>query len=160
MALTRVRPGGVLAGGVLQVLQSPDIDAYSNTDGSYSERASLTITPLKADSKFLIFTNVFVNNYVGSSTNSYAGVKYKRDVAGAGDTDIFTMTIANKVYGQSIGSLIALGNQCGPLQVLDDPAYTIGQSIDYSIHLAETDGGTAAFSDDGKSNFTVMEIAQ
>ncbi len=82
------------------------------------------------------------------------------DVNGGGDVDIGGMQIANKVYGQSIGSLIALGNMCGPLHKIDTPSYSLGNYIDYSIQLAETGDGTAQFNPTNSPSFyTILEMA-
>jgi hypothetical protein len=146
-------------GSVLQLLTG-SISSYSATSATYAEKGTLRITPKRAGSSFLIMLSLYVNNYVGSNANSYAGVKYYRDVNGGGDVDIGGMGTANKVYGQSIGTLIALGNMCGPIHKVDTPSYSLGNYIDYSIQLAQTGSGTAQFAATSDSHYySIMEIA-
>ena len=146
-------------GSILQIVTAA-ITAYNTTSATYAEKGTVRITPKRAGSSFLIMLNLFVNNYIGSNANSYAGVKYYRDVNGGGDVDIGGMEIANKVYGQSIGSLVAMGNMCGPLHKIDTPSYSLGNYIDYSIQLAQTGSGTAQFNPTNSPSFySILEMA-
>ena len=147
-------------GSILQHVTATITANYSATSSTYAEKGTVRITPKRAGSSFLIMLNLFVNNYIGSNANSYAGVKYYRDVNGGGDVDIGGMEIANKVYGQSIGSLVAMGNMCGPLHKIDTPSYSLGNYIDYSIQLAQTGSGTASFAESNSPSFySILEIA-
>ncbi len=146
-------------GSILQIVTAA-ITAYNTTSATYAEKGTVRITPKRAGSSFLIMLNLWVNNYVGNGSNSYAGVKYYRDVNGGGDVDIGGMHIANKVYDSGGTNLIALGNLCGPTHKVDSPSYSLGNYIDYSIQLAQTGSGNASFAESNSPSFySILEMA-
>ena len=146
-------------GSILQHVTT-SITAYNASNNTYQEKGTVRITPKRAGSSFLIMLSLWVNNYAGNGSNSYAGVSFKRDVNGGGDVDIGGMSISNKVYDNGGTSLIALGNMCGPIHKIDSPSYSLGNYIDYSIWLAQTGSGNASFAESNSpSQYSILEMA-
>ena len=143
-AVTAVKRG---PGAVLQVLRtSTAMAAYSTTSDTYSERASLTMTPTQAGSDFLIQLTCRPNTYAGDNQNALASVKFTRNVDGGGDTNIATVDEGLKIYVDTAANYITAAIIMGPPAPIwwydEAPSYSLGDSIVFKFWFA-CHGGTS-----------------
>ena len=143
-AVTAVKRG---PGSVLQVLRtSTAMAAYSTTSDTYSERASLTMTPTQAGSDFLIQLTCRPNTYAGDNQNALASVKFTRNVDGGGDTNIATVDEGLKIYVDTAANYITAAIIMGPPAPIwwydEAPSYSLGDSIVFKFWFA-CHGGTS-----------------
>ena len=182
------------AGTVVQVKEALTTTVQTfNTGGVAISGTNLSITPKQAGSKFKIEVHVPVNSSddsdaQGSASNPYYGIKFQRDVGQTGtfsDCDYLgtDTTGRNNVHMEasarragtgtaySVGARYRMDHKYGA--IVDEPTYTLGQTIDFRLYLISTTtesrfiqlGGPHGYgSDDNYFNFPygmiVTEIAQ
>ena len=166
---TAIASGDLPAGSVLQVQQAFKTNVYSTTATQTwldITGLSVTITPVAADSNFLITANVHSGM---SSTGDIQGFRFVR-----GSTAIALGTTATGNQNNASFSTDSVANQSRMVNAIgcfldEDPAYTLGNSLTYKLQMLNWDGtGTINQPNDTTadpyifkttSSITVMEIA-
>ena len=111
------------AGSCLQVVQGTSTTEVSTTDSSnfVTTGLSVTITPKQNNSKFRIDFNIA--SYVGSGGRSFYNIHSSNGSDGL-------------LIGSSHGSgTSGDGQQQATIHWLDDPTYTLGNSITYTLYV-------------------------
>lgn len=127
---------------------------------------SVTITPTKASSKFLIMLASHGKTSAEPDKGVYALTRIKRNVASGGDTTIFNCTDSMLTYTNGYtGNRIENYSPLHPSHVVDTPTYSVGQSIVYSFDIGASmnTGSSCSFIWNQQLNahgsyFTVMEL--
>jgi hypothetical protein len=149
-------------GAVLQVVHTVYGTADTNTTTTLADTGlSLSITPVAANSKIL----VIVSQAILTLSSSHADSRYANFYILRGSTILEDDSLAGVgyfgIYAAGGTSRQAYGVL--PQQILDDPTYTLGDSITYKTqHRPNTNtsgGQTIAQPNDKQSRMTLMEIA-
>ena len=162
---TGVPASGMPTGSVIQTVSAIKTDTSSTTSQTYADITglSVTITPISATSKILVFMNID-----GSNDNGGVGIQLVRDstaiALGAGATG----NQLNVTFTNYYNNTDANSHRSSGLTFLDSPATT--SAITYKAQFrVGTTGGTgyinratgndnAAYSMRAVSTITVMEI--
>ena len=149
-------------GKVLQVVHTVYGTSDTNTTTTLADTGlSLSITPVAAGSKIL----VIVSQAIQTSSSSHADSRYANfyilrgstilEDDSLGGTGYFGIYAAGSTSRQAYGVL--------PQQILDDPTYTLGNSITYKTqhrpNVTSSGGQTTAQPAGKQSRMTLMEIS-
>ena len=153
-------PSGT-GGKILQVQSTSKLDAFTGSSTSFADITGMTvsITPTAADSNILIDANFVVSNTAGGRSMYFNLVRGSTAIAqpSAGNPHDSTIQCNTISFNYNV--------QVAKIQFLDDPTYTLGDTITYKIQY-KTDSGTVAIGRRGDradelsiSTITAMEVA-
>ncbi len=153
-------PSGT-GGKVLQVQSTSKLDAFTGSSTSFADITGMTvsITPTAADSNILIDANFLVSNTAGGRSMYFNLVRGSTNIAqpSTGNANDATLQCNTITYSYDV--------RVAKIQFLDDPTYTLGDTITYKIQY-KTDSGTVAIGRRGDraselsiSTITAMEVA-
>jgi len=168
-AVTAAKIGSLPAGSILQVVQGFKSNNYSSTATTTwldVPDLSVTITPVAADSNFLLTANIHSGM---STTGDIQGFRFVRGstAIGVGTTGTGNQTNAS-FSTDSVADASRTVNGFGCF-LDEDPAYTLGNSLTYKLQMFVWSGtGTINQPNDTANNhyiyrttssITVMEVA-
>lgn len=156
MAISKINSKALGAGAVLQVLNYAYSTQISTTSSSFSDVGlAVTITPISASSKILVFVEANGLYTQSSSTTSAISLQLVRNST--------VLSIFEAIAGYK-GSAIELGVGGSSISYLDSPATT--SATTYKLQIASTLAGKTAYVNcyavsgyTSASTITVMEIA-
>jgi len=149
------------AGKILQVVQTAKLDAFTSSSTSFTDVTglSVTITPVAASSKILVEASFVVSNADGGRSMYFNLVRGSTTIAQPSAGNANDATIQCNTTGPNFNIVVA------KVQFLDEPTYTLGNSITYKIQC-KTDSGTLCVGRRGdRSNelsispITAMEVS-
>ena len=137
--LTATGSPGAGIGKILQIVQAFKKDTQLIQSQSFVDLAGLnpSITPIRTGSKIIVH---FVINYNGTGDNAFqlhrsiAGGSYAELTDYRGDVDSNSTNATRCLFGASGMQDYSIETASGYL--LDDPSYTLGQSIAYKFKFA------------------------
>ena len=130
-------------GAVLQVVgtQSQLTDNIATTSSAYVDSGlSVTITPVAADSNILVKFCGYHPHPHPNNGNRGVAIKIYRSVNSGTDTACTAGHTDGAYY--SGGGSNEWFDITGQTQILDDPTYTLGNSIVYKLYFRESDDST------------------
>jgi hypothetical protein len=152
---------GLPTGSVLQAVHTVYATQAANTTTTLADTGlSLSITPVAANSNILVIVSQRIQCYRNSVDSSYSNFYILRG-----------STILEDDNAQGVGYFGVYSNTSGvmqlygllPMQILDDPTYTLGDTITYKTqHRPNTTAGggqSIAQSNSKQSRMTLLEIA-
>ena len=137
--LTATGSPGAGIGKILQIVQAYKKDTQLIQSQSFVDLAGLnpSITPIRTGSKIIVNFHI---NYNGTGDNAFqlhrsiAGGSYAELTDFRGDVDSNSTNAARCLFGAS--GMPDYTIQIGSGYLLDDPSYTLGQSIAYKFKFA------------------------
>ena len=160
-AVTAAKLAAGAGGKILQVVHTVYGTLDTNTTTTLTDTGlSLSITPVAANSNILVFVSQAIQSYRNAGDSSYANVYILR-----GSTILEDDSLPGFGYFGVYSNASSLMQLYGILsmQTLDDPTYTLGDTITYKTqHRPSTtaSSGRSIAQPGGKqSRMTLMEIA-
>jgi len=138
-AVTAAKIGSLPTGSILQVQQAYKTDRYSLTATTTwldIPSLSVTITPVAADSNFLILPHVV---YGQSTIGDICAIQIVRGTTAVGNGTSATGSRVNVFMGgDSVHNTSRTTHASGSF--VDDPTYTLGDSITYKLQIRNWSG--------------------
>jgi len=138
-AVTAAKIGSLPTGSILQVQQAYKTDRYSLTATTTwldIPSLSVTITPVAADSNFLILPHVV---YGQSTIGDICAIQIVRGTTAVGNGTSATGSRINVFMGgDSVQNSSRTTHASGSF--VDDPTYTLGDSITYKLQIRNWSG--------------------
>jgi len=138
-AVTAAKIGSLPTGSILQVQQAYKTDRYSLTATTTwldIPSLSVTITPVAADSNFLILPHVV---YGQSTIGDICAIQIVRGTTAVGNGTSATGSRVNVFMGgDSVQNTSRTTHASGSF--VDDPTYTLGDSITYKLQIRNWSG--------------------
>ena len=138
-AVTAAKIGSLPTGSILQVQQAYKTDRYSLTATTTwldIPSLSVTITPVAADSNFLILPHVV---YGQSTIGDICAIQIVRGTTAVGNGTSATGSRINVFMGgDSVQNTQRTTHASGSF--VDDPTYTLGDSITYKLQIRNWSG--------------------
>ena len=168
LASGAITAGALPNGSILQVQQAYKTDRYSLTATTTwldIPSLSVTITPVAADSNFLILPHVV---YGQSTTGDICAIQIVRGTTAVGSGTSATGSRINVFMGgDSVQNTSRTTHASGSF--VDDPTYTLGDSITYKLQIRNWSGtATVNFPQSNENNLymycgtsalTILEVS-
>ena len=160
-AVTAAKLAAGAGGKILQVVHTVYGTLDTNTTTTLTDTGlSLSITPVAANSNILVFVSQAIQSYRNAGDSSYANVYILR-----GSTILEDDSLPGTGYFGVYSNASSVMQLYGILsmQTLDDPTYTLGDTITYKTqhrpNTTASSGQSIAQSNGKQSRMTLLEVA-